>query len=540
MTMISPSTSAKTSRWPLLFAALVLVVELMVVGALFKHLIDFDCVANWSRAVCANASRTMVSIYCLLGAAALLFMLRPEPLRVLTQSAGTRLWPLLINAVGVLIALIPLSFLNGATGTSGIIPSLTLWTIGMSAMLAGLGLYLAPLSRWRDYMKSEWSTLLPAGLAAFAAPFLSVRLQPIWSIDWIATQTFNAVAALMSAIGYDLYTDPGPKIIGAGDFFVAVDKVCSGIEGIALVTVFVSLYLWLFRKDLRFPLAFLLYPLGIAASVMFNVLRISILLYIGLEGNPELAVGGFHSHAGWMMFTLVALGVVALAQTVPALRKPATGGATATNGAKPQLPPFWRDPVVAQILPFAVFMFSALVASTLSQTPSAVYPIRVALMVGVLALVWPYFRALSWRVDPMAIGVGALIAAYWVLVPVAESDTAVPYGGLTGLLLVLWFVARGFGTIVLIPIIEEVFFRGYLEKRLRFGSGTAYLIIAAVLSATLFAALHGRWAEAFVAGLLFSWVAWRRDNITDAIVSHSVANALIFMAAVIGGNMAII
>jgi exosortase E/protease (VPEID-CTERM system) len=169
---------------------------------------------------------------------------------------------------------------------------------------------------------------------------------------------------------------------------------------------------------------------------------------------------------GTRMFTLVALGVIALAQTVLALRK--TREVT-DHIARTAQPPFWQDPLVAQILPFAVFMLSALVASTLSQTPSAVYPIRVVLITGALVLVWPYFRKLAWWVDPVAIAVGALIAAYWVLIPVDATDTAPPYGALSGVLLLAWFVARGFGTVVLIPVIEEAFFRGYLETRLRLG-----------------------------------------------------------------------
>jgi len=527
---------SSSSRMALVVSAVLLLVELTVIGTLFKHLIDFVCLENWPRSVCKGASNSLVAVYCLLGAVVLLRMLRPQPLMALTQEAGQRLRPLLLNAVGVALALVPLTFLSGAQGEGTMIPAFAFWSVGMGLMLTGIALFIAPIARWRTYLSAEWTAILPAALAALFAPWLSQRLQPIWSIDWIADMTFSAVARLMTLAGYDLDANAETKIIGAGDFFIQVANVCSGIEGIALVTLFVTLYLWLFRKELRFPLALILYPIGIATSVAFNILRISLLLFIGLEGNSDLAIGGFHSHAGWMMFTLVALGVIALAQTVPALRRDQPPAAAAQTA----LPPFWQDPIVAQILPFAIFMLSALFASTLSQTPSAVYPIRVILMTGVLALVLTYYKRLPWRIDPVALGVGAFIAAYWVLIPVAPTDDAAPYGQLTGALLVGWFIARGIGTIVLIPVIEEAFFRGYLEKRFRLGSSTMWLILAAVASAVLFAVLHGRWAEAFVAGLLFSWVAWRRGNLTDAIVAHATANALIFAAAIATNNLAMI
>ena len=535
MTMTTDLHS-RAARLPVLAVLALLLVEITVIGTVFKHFIAFDCRQNWPAEYCSAASRALVAIYCLLGVAVLLRMLRPAPLATLMQAAGGRQWPLLINAAGVAVALIPLAFLNGAQGSDAALPALALWTAGMSLMLAGVALFIAPLSRWGAYLRSEWTTILPAGVLASAAPWISIQLQPIWSIAWIADRTFNAVAALMERFGYDLYADPDSKVIGAGEFYVIVDKVCSGIEGIALVTLFVSLYLWLFRRELRFPMALLLYPIGIAASVTFNVIRITVLLIIGLEGNPELAVGGFHSHAGWMMFTVVALGLIAFAQMVPVLRKPSVGFA-ATHSP---LPPFWRDPTVAMILPFIVFMLSALLASTLSQVPSAIYPARVAVMVAVMALLLPFYRSLTWRIDSVAVGVGIFIAAYWVLIPVESTASAAPYGTLSGALLLGWFVARGVGTIALVPIIEELFFRGYLEPRLRLGGGLPWMIGAALVSAALFAALHGRVAEAFVAGLLFSWVAARRGTVTDAIIAHSVANALIFFTAIVASNMAMI
>lgn len=66
------------------------------------------------------------------------------------------------------------------------------------------------------------------------------------------------------------------------------------------MTIFVSLYLWLFRAELRFPHALLPYPLGITASACLNVVRIGALLVLGIKGQPDLAVGAFTAmRAGW-------------------------------------------------------------------------------------------------------------------------------------------------------------------------------------------------------------------------------------------------
>ena len=145
---------------------------------------------------------------------------------------------------------------------------------------------------WR--LRIATLAVVMAGGAAAAA--LATKLQPLWQLDSIAGANFSAVCWLVSALGYDVVADPVRKHIGSGDFMISVAPVCS--EGIALVTIFVSLYLWLFRAELRFPHALLPYPLGIAASACLNVVRIGALLVLGIKGQPDLAVGGFHSHAG--------------------------------------------------------------------------------------------------------------------------------------------------------------------------------------------------------------------------------------------------
>jgi len=523
--------------WPLIGALVLFFVELLAIGVAFKHGINFTCLANWPLSACQGPSGALVSIYCICAALALFAFLFRAPFRQLFERAGHSFWPLAINGVGVILALIPITFLIEGSGTASLWPALAFWTVGMSAILVGIFLYLAPVSHWLRLVRDEKWRLLPLVFGGAIAPILATLIRPLWQLDSIAGATFSAVVTLVEVLGYDaeIYTET--RVIGSDDFYINIAPVCSGIEGIALVTIFVTLYLFLFKSELRFPRALVLYPIGIAISAMLNVVRIVALLAIGLEGSPELAVGGFHSHAGWLMFTIVSLGIIAAANTVGWLRKP-----TAAIAAKSAAPvePFFQDKTVAMILPFAIFMFSAMLAQAFSQSPGVIYPARAVLMAGALALFLPIYRSFAWRVDPVALGVGAAIGLMWCLIPVAEPDTTPPYGALTGGLLVLWFVARGLGTIVLVPVIEELFFRGYLEQKLKLKDSLFWAIGAAVVVAALFAVLHGRWAEAFVASLALSYVMHRSGRVTDAILAHVVANAIVFAVAVATQQMHII
>ena len=73
------------------------------------------------------------------------------------------------------------------------------------------------------------------------------------------------------------------------------------------------MWLWFFRREIRFPRALLLIPCALACAFLLNVVRIAALILIGNAGAPEVAFVGFHSQAGWIAFTLVALGFSVLA-----------------------------------------------------------------------------------------------------------------------------------------------------------------------------------------------------------------------------------
>jgi len=108
----------------------------------------------------------------------------------------------------------------------------------------------------------------------------------------------------------------------------------------ALMTVFVIAYLWLFRSELRFPAAFLLLPAGVAAIWVANVVRIAVLIAIGASWSPDVAVVGWHSQAGWIGFSIVALLLIALAHRLMHLPGSPAPVNVAGSGALPYLLPF--------------------------------------------------------------------------------------------------------------------------------------------------------------------------------------------------------
>ena len=528
----SPSSPAVPLRWTgPLAVGLVLLADLVTIH-LARQVSNIPChIARYS--FCGVADNILLASYAMAAGLALLGMFRRDALRELLAQAGIRRQLLLAHMAGMLALLATLPVLQGDLPHHTLIALAIVWLAAVVSVVSSTALMLAPSARWRRFgVTLGWNLpfVLAAGLAAFA---LSLHLRTLWHSGLMADWTFALVARILTLWGQQVDADAAAKIIGANDFYVNIAPSCSGVEGLVLTTTFALIYLVLFRRDLRFPQALLILPVALCLSWLLNGVRIAGLVQIGLSGHPELAVGGFHSHAGWLMFTLLSLGIVLATQATGLFRK-------ARPVDPPPLPPFLADPMVARILPFGIFMASALLAATFSAAPGLVYPLRALAMTAALALVWRHLAVLPWRIDPLALTAGTGIAAYWiVLSPPAAPDPAT--AGLGGAAFGLWLATRVLGTTLLVPVIEELFFRGYLLERIApHGANPWRTVLAVLVTSALFAVLHDRWIAALAAGLIFALLTLRRRNLTDAILAHAIANGLIAVWAVATGNWAVV
>ncbi len=204
-------------------------------------------------------------------------------------------------------------------------------------LLAGAVLALAvelaalaciPLGVWVSTARVTSPVWIYAALAGIAAWFLRSPAQGLWiqssaaNVYLLQIATFRSVQAVLGFLLPNLVVVAGPFVIGTPRFSVSVGAPCSGIEGLGLVLVFTLVWLWFFRRENRFPQALALIPCALACAFVLNVARIAALILIGNAGAPEVAFVGFHSQAGWIAFTLVALGFSMATQRLGWVRKP--------------------------------------------------------------------------------------------------------------------------------------------------------------------------------------------------------------------------
>ncbi|WP_417727917.1 exosortase E/protease, VPEID-CTERM system [Roseovarius sp.] len=508
---------------------------LLVVG--YQVLSDLECHSTGIEDACRGLRLLALWLLCASSLLVIYLWARPEARVAFTQSAlrapGGYGWAMLHGGgvVGMLGPLILISPEDLNARFEGIFP-----LIGLGAIIAALGglLWLMTIRAWLTWLKGRGASLLAISAFAAALPGVVVLAGPFWTVQAVTDGTFVAVFLMLRLFSPEVIVDPAAYVIGTPEFQVMVADSCSGIEGLVLITAFLALYGVLFRDELRLRrFGLVIWPLALVISWLFNAVRITGLILIGVHVSPELAVNGFHSFAGWLMFTLVSIGILVVV---------GRSGFALQAGSVPRprsTPPLTQDDVAGRILPFIVFALSGLIAQAFWSEPALAYPLQVVMMLAALWLVRDTLvRYLVWP-SILSVLVGLGVGGVWVLTASPSGPASEAISGLGRGAFALWAALRILGTVALVPVIEELFFRGYIQARLDWGTLSSRITAVAV-SACLFALVHGRWIEAGLAGVVFSMLYMRNGRLADAITAHAVANAFIAAVALWRGDWALI
>lgn len=444
--------------------------------------------------------------------------------------------PLMINIAIVAALAVATPMLNAYGAAQAEPPWLFfwLWLGAIAIAYALLFIAAAPLRFWRDFVGRERAVIALAAGAAMMIEAATVLSRQSWTA--LSEATFHVSAFFLSLYERDVTTRIDDRVIGVNDFTVNIAAACSGYEGIGLVVTFLAIYMWIFRSVLRFPNVYLILPFGVAAIWLLNSVRIAILVSLGAHVSPEIAITGFHSQAGWMMFLIVTIGIMLLVHRMAFFHdQAATPSATETS-------PAVRE-ATALLAPFLAMTAAGIVAAAFSGGGYWLYALRVAALSLALFAFWRFYRALDWRIgwEPIVLGLG--VGAVWIATnPASDSDALRDWLGTLGPgAAVAWIVMRTVGTILLVPIAEELAFRGYFHRKLiadRFETVAegAFSWKAFLITSALFGALHERWLSGALAGAVFALALYRSGKITGAIAAHMSANALIAFWAIVFGQ----
>ena len=458
-----------------------------------------------------------------------------------TALASVRATPVRIGWMAMhfllVAALAPLSyFMYRRAGTDfslAIIAGLWVLIGSFGALTAALA--MSPWAQWKDVGRSLGMAWWYAAIVAVLATGATQLAQSLWTST--AAVTFDLVRRLLTPILPTLIANPATLVLSTDRFAVQIAEACSGLEGGALMLAFSGVWLLCFRREYIFPRALVLIPLSVAAIFALNILRIATLIVIGDAGLPEVAEFGFHSQAGWIAFIAVACGSVLLS------RRSSWLSHTATQSA---LAPAMHNPTAPYLMP----LLAVLGAGALSRAMSSDFELLYSLRVIAALLVFIRYReklcSIDWRFSWRGPAVGVVVFIVWViaahfLIPAAAMPAklaAISSDALRG----FWVLGRLAGAVVIVPIAEELAYRGYLMRRLMnsdFESVPYPSVgwLALIATSIAFGLAHGAlWLPGIAAGLAFGLLLIRRGKMGEAVAAHVTANLLIAVVVLGAGQ----
>jgi len=215
---------------------------------------------------------------------------------------------------------------------------------------------------------------------------------------------------------------------------------------------------------------------------------------------------------------------------------------------------FSVSPLMARVAPFLIF-----VALTVAQGkcgPASAYWFYLAkTLVGLWLIyeMWPLVAemrwAFSWEAVVAGVGVFALWvginadwstqSSLWVKLGLSHSPAIPPAAwnpneqfGSGSALAWLFIVTRIAGSSLIVPPLEEVFYRSFVYRyiaRVDFLSVplNKFLPLPFVATALVFGFSHNEWLAGILCAAVYQWLVIRKNRLGDAMTAHAITNFLL-------------
>ena len=549
-------TSAHASASPrmsLAARAAVIVLVLFVEKFVLNFFVNFDGPLSTTRlGMFLNAAQLLgLRFFVSLAALLALFVHVSGSERLRLLNTAVRCVPIrapwLVLQLICVVALAPvLWFLGGERGTLLPFPlSVSLLGVLGAAAAVTLLMAMAPWTLWTQAVKATGtpgSYALSSALVATAVLYWS---QELW--EPTARVTFEMVRHLLTPIIPTLTSDPITRTLSTDNFSVEISDICSGLEGVGLMLVFCCAWLVCFRAEYVFPRALILIPVGVLLIFILNAARIAALVLIGHSGHPEVATYGFHSQAGWIAFNAAACCIAVVSRHIPWLirvaptqnespvRSLTDGRPTPDRPATDQAG--GENRTATYLLPLLALLAAGMFARSLSSGFDTFDGFR--LVAGAAMLLLAFRRGLttlSWRFSWRGPLAGVAVFALWL----AAGSVLLPQKTMPAALTAFpdweryyWIAARATTSVIVVPIAEELAYRGYLMRRIVAADfeTVAFARVGAwplLLSSAVFGAAHGAmWVSGIVTGLIYGIALIRTERMGEAVAAHATSNLLL-------------
>jgi len=199
------------------------------------------------------------------------------------------------------------------------------------------------------------------------------------------------------------------------------------------------------------------------------------------------------------------------------------------------------SPVLARVAPFGLFLLlTAGQGKIFAGSEFWLYLVKTLIGAGLIWIMYPLVTEMRWAFSWEAVVVGVAVFAIWVglddyypkfIKAGAAWNPNTAFGGGSGLAW-LFILTRIIGSTLVVPPLEEVFYRSFVYRSLaapqfesvplnRFGW------LPFLGTAIVFGFSHVEWLAAILCGMAFQFLVLRKNRLGDAMTAHAITNFLL-------------
>ena len=200
------------------------------------------------------------------------------------------------------------------------------------------------------------------------------------------------------------------------------------------------------------------------------------------------------------------------------------------------------SPDYARVAPLVVFVLLTMLQGKLGEDSRYwLYLFKTLAGAWLIREMRPFVAEMRWKISWEALVTGAAVFAIWVgldgLYPRLTEAEAVwnPAKRFGDASPIAWFIVtvRIAGSSLVVPPLEEVFYRSYLYRVLvktdfQAMSLGQFHALSFVVTSTIFGLMHpDRWLAGILCGLAYQWLVIRKNRLGDAMTAHALTNLLL-------------
>lgn len=157
-----------------------------------------------------------------------------------------------------------------------------------------------------------------------------------------------------------------------------------------------------------------------------------------------------------------------------------------------------------------------------------VYPLKIGIVVGLLWVFHNRYEELRPSFSWLAVPVGLVAIGYWIVLDPYYPQFKADLFDARGKWMFIGF--RVVGAVLVVPLMEELFWRGFLIrwlvdedfKKVPIG---VFTWPSFAITVALFSMEHSQWLAGAVCGVFYNWLYYRTKSLCACVIAHAVSNA---------------